>query len=203
MGGDKTGDRPGSGTAGTDLLTDPEGAELLGLGITRFAEVQREPDFPAPVWMGPRGKRHVRSELLSWALSRRSRDPEEPNVANSVRSVKHTRLPVGTASTWATPSVLTTEAVSELLGCSSYTVEEMARKGELPGIKPGGSWVFPVLAFEQRINEMALEQSADRRRPKGPTPTALFVPPSQGAPRRGRNRKPLPLLPDLAPPVKE
>jgi predicted DNA-binding transcriptional regulator AlpA len=54
-----------------EFLTDPEGATLLNLGETRFLEVQKEPDFPAPVWLGPRGKRHVRSELLTWAMSQR------------------------------------------------------------------------------------------------------------------------------------
>jgi predicted DNA-binding transcriptional regulator AlpA len=54
-----------------ELLTDPEGAKLLKVGPTRFAEIQREPGFPQPVWLGPRGKRHVRSELLRYALSRR------------------------------------------------------------------------------------------------------------------------------------
>ena len=56
-----------------ELVTDPEGAALLNLGETRFIELQREADFPDPVWLGPRGKRHVRSELLAWALSRRQR----------------------------------------------------------------------------------------------------------------------------------
>jgi predicted DNA-binding transcriptional regulator AlpA len=56
-----------------ELVTDPEGAALLNLGETRFIELQREADFPVPVWLGPRGKRHVRSELLAWALSRRQR----------------------------------------------------------------------------------------------------------------------------------
>lgn len=56
-----------------ELLTDPEGAALLNLGETRFIELQREADFPVPVWLGPRGKRHIRRELLAWALSRRQR----------------------------------------------------------------------------------------------------------------------------------
>jgi predicted DNA-binding transcriptional regulator AlpA len=56
-----------------ELLTDPQGAALLNVGSTLFAELQREPDFPAPVWLSERAKRHVRGELLSWALKRRKR----------------------------------------------------------------------------------------------------------------------------------
>jgi len=56
-----------------EILTDAEGAAILNLGETRFLELQREPDFPPPIWLGPRGKRHVRGELLSWALSKRQR----------------------------------------------------------------------------------------------------------------------------------
>jgi hypothetical protein len=65
--------QPPSALPAPELLTDPEGAALLNLGPTRFLEVQKEPDFPDPVWLGPRGKRHVRGELLGWALSRRGR----------------------------------------------------------------------------------------------------------------------------------
>lgn len=54
-----------------EFLNDPQGAALLGLSKSRFAEVQREPDFPRPIWLGPRGKRHIRSELLAWAMARR------------------------------------------------------------------------------------------------------------------------------------
>lgn len=55
-----------------EFLSDPEGARLLKLGTTKFAEIQRtDPTFPPPVWLGERVKRHVRSELLDWALSKR------------------------------------------------------------------------------------------------------------------------------------
>lgn len=54
-----------------EFLTDPEGAALLRVSKSRFAELQREPDFPPACWLGPRGKRHVRAELLAWAMARR------------------------------------------------------------------------------------------------------------------------------------
>lgn len=55
-----------------ELLTDPQGAALVNLGVTRFQELQKsDPTFPAPVWFGPRGKRHVRTDLLAWVQRRR------------------------------------------------------------------------------------------------------------------------------------
>lgn len=63
-----------SGDTTGEFLADPEGAALLKLGMTRFLELQKtDPDFPAPIWLGPRGKRHIRSELLRYALSKRER----------------------------------------------------------------------------------------------------------------------------------
>jgi len=38
--------------------------------------------------------------------------------------------------------IYTADQAAQLLGCSVKTVEELARQGELPGIKPGGGWVF-------------------------------------------------------------
>ena len=67
-------ERRAAGTGATpELLTDHEGAELLGVGPTRFLELQKETDFPACIWLGKRGKRHVRTELMNWALSRRQK----------------------------------------------------------------------------------------------------------------------------------
>jgi predicted DNA-binding transcriptional regulator AlpA len=59
-----------------ELLTEPEAAAELGLGSTRFADVQKQPGFPTPVWLGPRGKRFVRAELLTWALAQRKKPRE-------------------------------------------------------------------------------------------------------------------------------
>jgi predicted DNA-binding transcriptional regulator AlpA len=57
-----------------DFLTDPEAARLLNLGTTKLAELQKtDPTFPAPVRFGERAKRHVRAELLAWAMGRRGR----------------------------------------------------------------------------------------------------------------------------------
>jgi predicted DNA-binding transcriptional regulator AlpA len=55
-----------------EFLTDPEAARLLNLGTTKFLELQKaDPAFPAPVRFGPRAKRHVRAELLAYAMHKR------------------------------------------------------------------------------------------------------------------------------------
>ena len=54
------------------LIRDREGAYVVGVGLTKWAELQSEPDFPPPIWLGPRSKRHDRSRLLDWLSSRRS-----------------------------------------------------------------------------------------------------------------------------------
>lgn len=55
----------------SEILTERDSAALFKLSKSRFAELQLEEGFPAPLWLGPRGKRHFRSELLAWAHSRR------------------------------------------------------------------------------------------------------------------------------------
>ncbi len=66
--------RPTPAPAEAQFLTDPEGAFELGLGLTKFHELQQtDPDFPPAVWHGPRTKRHVRAELRAYAMAKRSR----------------------------------------------------------------------------------------------------------------------------------
>jgi excisionase family DNA binding protein len=62
--------------------------------------------------------------------------------------------------------------VAALLGCSAKTVEEWARAGDLPGLKPGGSWIFPTQALCTRLNELALEQARERKKPGKPLAVA-------------------------------
>jgi len=59
-----------------ELLTDPELARLLRVGVTKLFEIQKRPDFPAPIWLGPRLKRHQRARVLSWALSQQGKPVE-------------------------------------------------------------------------------------------------------------------------------
>lgn len=94
-----------------------------------------------------------------------------------------------------TVQIYTADQAAQLLGCSVKTVEEMARQGELPGIKPGGGWVFPAGALAQRLDQLALEQAAKRRAP-GPAPAGVAVQPAAKA-RRGQKVRALPRLVDV------
>lgn len=87
-----------------------------------------------------------------------------------------------------TLDVLTAESAAPQLGCEPSTLEEMARNGEVPAIKLGrGGWVFPRRAFEDRLNELAIEQAKKRREPVRPV----------GAVVDARRRKGPPTLPRL------
>lgn len=90
--------------------------------------------------------------------------------------------------------VYTVEQAAALLGCAEKTVEEMARDGRLPGLKPGGSWVFPAGALARRLDELALEEAAQRR--KSPAPAATSQQPAAAA-RPGRKARTLPRLVDV------
>jgi hypothetical protein len=91
------------------------------------------------------------------------------------------------------PNVLDVSAVAALLRCAETTVEDRARRGELPGLKIGESWVFPAGALTQRLDELALEQAAERRKP-APKPTAVL----HQVPASKRARRSPPVLPPAA-----
>jgi excisionase family DNA binding protein len=90
--------------------------------------------------------------------------------------------------------VYTADQAAEMLGCSAKTVEEMARDGRLPGLKPGGSWVFPAGALARRLDELALEEAEQRRQRPAPTATSK---PTAAAARPGRKARALPRLVDV------
>lgn len=58
--------------------------------------------------------------------------------------------------------------VAEHLKCSKRTVEDYARAGVLPAIKPGDGWMFPADALLRAVNRMAEEQAAKRAEPVQP-----------------------------------
>ena len=86
-------------------------------------------------------------------------------------------------ASWIAP--LTVEQLAKMLRCSEFTVRERARKGDLPGLKFGDDWVFPVEAVAHQLTEMALDDAKERRTTPAPSAAAF------GAPRK--QRKPLPL----------
>ncbi len=92
--------------------------------------------------------------------------------------------------------IYTAEDVAALMGCSVKTVEAMARDGDLPGIKPGGAWIFPAGALASQLDALALEQSRARKAPRMPTATFQAPAESKGSARR---RRALPVLVDLRP----
>lgn len=90
--------------------------------------------------------------------------------------------------------VYTAEQVADMLGCSVKTVEDLARRGDLTGIKPGGAWVFPGGALVKRLDELAQQQAEERRRPV----IARACAPAAGLTgHRGKAAKARPQLVDL------
>ena len=90
--------------------------------------------------------------------------------------------------------IYTAEQVAALMGCSVKTVEAMARDGDLPGIKPGGAWIFPAGALASQLDALALEQSRARKTPRAPTATVQAPAERQGGNHRSRKS---PVLVDL------
>jgi excisionase family DNA binding protein len=70
--------------------------------------------------------------------------------------------------------ILSVETAAQLLQCQPGTVEDLCRAGTLPGHKFGTGWVLPTAAFLHRVNEIALEKSAERR--MLPQPAAVQMP---------------------------
>jgi predicted DNA-binding transcriptional regulator AlpA len=60
-----------------DLLTDPDLERLLRVGSTKLFELQKRPDFPPPIWLGPRLKRHQRGLVVAWVLAQQGK-PGDP-----------------------------------------------------------------------------------------------------------------------------
>jgi hypothetical protein len=94
-----------------------------------------------------------------------------------------------------TSDVLDGEAVAAMLRCEETTVEERARRGDLPGLKFGHGWIFPRDALLARLNELALEEAKRRRIPAKGTAESRSVPDSNV--RRARTRPVLPTLPTM------
>lgn len=63
-----------------ELLTDSEQAKDLNVGLTKFFEIQKQPDFPPAIWLGPRLKRHRRRLVRAWAMGRTTK-PTDRKVA--------------------------------------------------------------------------------------------------------------------------
>lgn len=68
---------------------------------------------------------------------------------------------------------MSVEQVAQLLLCTPEKVEELARTGELPGMKFGRGWVFlrsTLLAHLERQSVAQQEERRAKRRPSAATP---------------------------------
>lgn len=59
--------------------------------------------------------------------------------------------------------VLTVDDVAELLLCDIEEVEDLAERGELPGVKYGVEWVFPQSALHKVLHMNALKLMEQRK----------------------------------------
>lgn len=67
--------------------------------------------------------------------------------------------------------ILDSEACGEMLGCTAAQVDELARTGEIPGLKIGRSWRFVRADLLAYLAEKArAEQEQRRSRASAPTP---------------------------------
>lgn len=82
-----------------------------------------------------------------------------------------TSIQAGQSSHGAVPSffgtlrVMNASEVAVALDCDVDTVNRRAAMGDLPGIKIGRSWAFPVTALEDCLNEMAKLEMRSRKTP--------------------------------------
>ena len=84
------------------------------------------------------------------------------------------------------------ELADDWLQCSRETATQALASGDLPGLQYGRGWIVPVGALLARLDEIALEQAAQRRAARE-TP-ATFNLDSLG---RGRQARVPPALPKL------
>lgn len=62
-----------------------------------------------------------------------------------------------------TADTLNSEQCAELLHCTPEQVEELARAGEIPGVKIGRSWLFVRADLLAYLAQKAREEAAERR----------------------------------------
>lgn len=79
---------------GDRLLTDPEGAARLNVGVTQFRTMQRDADFPEPIWFGPRMKRHSERRLLAYAARKAARTAPGTAEARRIAALRPTKCEV-------------------------------------------------------------------------------------------------------------
>lgn len=63
-------------------------------------------------------------------------------------------------------ATITSAEVAELLNCTEEQVEELTRKGEIPGTKFGKSWIYVQSDLLSYVAERARQEAAERRTAK-------------------------------------
>jgi len=58
---------------------------------------------------------------------------------------------------------MTAAQLAEALGCEVETVHERTNAGDLPGVKFGRSWYYPVEALRSWLNEVATAEAKERK----------------------------------------
>jgi len=71
---------------------------------------------------------------------------------------------------------------AELLRCTTEQVEELARAGEIPGLKLGRSWLFVRADLLDFLAEKARKDAEDRRARRQPGVTTLSAKPKRRTP---------------------
>jgi hypothetical protein len=101
----------------------------------------------------------------------------------------------------ALPPIFTSETAAQALGCSARTVEDYARRGQIPGMLFGdGGWVFVASVFIDAVARLTLEE-AERRKAEKTQPTPVGVQVEEAQPKgkgKGKARS-LPGMGHLSP----
>lgn len=82
------------------------------------------------------------------------------------------------------PDTIDADECAQLLRCTAGQVEEMARAGDIPGLKIGRGWLFvraDLLAF---LAQRARDEAAERRAKRAPATVSKVAPirPTRRAP---------------------
>jgi excisionase family DNA binding protein len=75
------------------------------------------------------------------------------------------------------------EQCADLLHCTPEQVEELARTGEIPGLKIGRHWLFVTRDLLAYLAEKARQEAEQRRSRRQPGVTAMVKPRRRVPPR--------------------
>lgn len=123
-----------------------------------------------PAGAGNEGKEHREREAKSAAKRYVKDSPEAdgPHVlADAAVSMHDGIVPSDPAVHHGTPDLrflqgriaLTKPEVALAMGCTEYAVEQMQKRGEIPSVKLGRSYYFPVRAVERHLEALAYATS--------------------------------------------